>query len=148
MSENLTKKSLNGLAPEALQAKYNELAGENANPAATADEMIAYLLKNKGNEPSVKAGATVLKFGNQDKQKKYDLSALSIPENHFVVRHFGMIQLANGKFIEDESTSRIQVYDRETFKNLQAQTIDKGKQKISQFENLGLNVDVLHDPAE
>lgn len=148
MSEKLTKKSLKGLPPEALQAKYNELAGENANPEATADEMISFLLENQGNEPPVKAGATVLKFGNQDKNKKYDLSAMSIPANHFVVRHFGMIQLANGKFIEDESTSRIQVYDIETFNNLKAQTIDKGKQKISQFENLGLNVDVLHDPAE
>jgi hypothetical protein len=87
-----------------------------------------------------------LQFGNQDKEKKYDLSRLNIPDGHVVVRHFGTVKLANGQEMEDPTTNRLQVYDEATYDALNKQGVKDGKQTPSQFEVLGMNVDVLHLP--
>lgn len=87
-----------------------------------------------------------VKFGNQDTEQKYDLSALKIAEDKFVVRHFEFLTLANGEKMEDPSTSRFQVYDQRTFNDLNRQPVKDGKQMPSKFEDIGLNVDVLHNP--
>lgn len=90
---------------------------------------------------------TKKEFGNKDTDQKYDLSKLTIPDDHYVVRHFMNITLANGQQVEDPTTTRLQVYDKETFDNLSKQKVKDGKQIGSQFENLGINVHVLHDPT-
>lgn len=88
-----------------------------------------------------------IKFGNKDIEKKYDLSALNIPSDKFAVRHFEFLTLANGEKMEDPSTSRFQVYDQRTFNDLNRQIVRNGVQAPSKFEDIGLNVDVLHDPT-
>ena len=90
----------------------------------------------------------VLEFGNQDTEKKYDLSRLKVPDDHYVVRHFGTVKLANGQDMEDPTSSRLQVYDKQTFNALSHQKVKDGTQSKSQFESLGINVQVLHDPAK
>ncbi len=99
-------------------------------------------------QPQENQSSEKVSFGNQDKDKKYDLSKLNIPEGHYVVRHFSSVVLANGQKMEDPTTSRFQVYDKMTFENLSKQKVKDGKQVASQFEALGLNVDVLHNPTK
>jgi hypothetical protein len=89
-----------------------------------------------------------MKYGNKDTEQKFDLSALNIPEDRFVVRHFSHVKLANGQDMEDPTTSRIQVYTKETFADLSRQPVVKGVQQKSKFEENGLNYEVLHDPTE
>lgn len=89
----------------------------------------------------------LIKFGNKDSEKKYDLSALNIPGDKFAVRHFEFLTLANGEKMEDPSTSRFQVYDQRTFNDLNRQIEKNGVQLPSKFQDSGLNVDVLHDPT-
>lgn len=49
--------------------------------------------------------------------------------------------------MEDPTSSRFQVYDKQTFEDMNTQHVKAGKQLPSKFENLGLRVDVLHDPS-
>lgn len=99
-------------------------------------------------EKPVKKGSG-LQFGNLDKEKKHDLSKLKVPAGHVVVRHFNHVDLANGQKMEDPTTNRLQVYDVATFDNLSKQKTSKeGTQLASQFELLGLNTQVLHDPRK
>lgn len=97
-------------------------------------------------EEKPKAGKE--KFGNQDKDKKHDISGLKVPKDHYVVRHFSTVALANGQSMEDPSTNRFQVYSQHDFKKLSEQSVKDGKQVASQFNVLGLNVDILHDPTK
>lgn len=122
-------------------ALYNETLGEAANAEATKEEMIAAILAA---EAEVEDG--VIEFGNKDKDKKYPLSKLKIPAGSVVVRHFNTVALANGQAMEDPTTNRFQVYDKVTFDNLSKMPEKDGKQQKSQFQELGLNVDVLHIP--
>lgn len=89
-----------------------------------------------------------LKFGNQDKEKKYDLSRIKTDGTKVVVRHFGYVELGNGEKMEDPSTNRFQVYDKKTFNDMNRQPEVNGKQGKSKFQAIGLNVDVLHNPEE
>lgn len=88
-----------------------------------------------------------LEFGNLDTDQKHSITKLKVPANHYVVRHFGTVKLANGQDMEDPTSSRLQVYDIRTFDAMSKQSTKDGKQQLSQFEKLGLNVDVLHDPT-
>lgn len=93
------------------------------------------------------------KFGNKDTEQNYDLSHLKGNwEEKFVVRHFSHMTDSVGEKHEDASTNRIQVYDQKTFNDLNAdrfETDSKGNQKQipSKFAEMGLNIDVLHDPT-
>lgn len=75
---------------------------------------------------------------------------MRVNPDHYVVRHFNVETLPSGAQVEDEGSSRIQIYEKEVFDNLSGQVKKgKGKQaetKISHFEALGLNVEVLHKP--
>lgn len=62
----------------------------------------------------------------------------------YVVRHYNNIELPSGKVIQDGD--RIQVYDKETFNRLNAQSTVAGVQTQSPFQAIGMNVDVLHEP--
>lgn len=88
-----------------------------------------------------------LQFGNLDEEQKYDLSDIRISSNLYVVRHFGTVKLQNGTEIEDPSSSRIQVYDREDYVNLAEQKVKNGEQQKSKFEEMGYGTEVLHDPT-
>lgn len=89
-----------------------------------------------------------LKHGNKHHSKKHDLSGLNIHDDHYVVRHFSTFNSPSGVPMEDPGSSRIQIYDKETFKNLSKQGKKDGKQIPSVFEEQGLGVDVLHEPPE
>jgi hypothetical protein len=130
------------LKPAQLSKLYSETLGDDASEGASKADMIAAILEAEA------PASTSFSFGNQDKEKKYDLSKLKVPEDHYVVRHFSSVELANGQKMEDPSTNRFQVYDKETFENLSRQPIKDGKQVASQFNSLGLNVDILHDPTK
>jgi hypothetical protein len=98
--------------------------------------------------PAKSEQGEALEFGNCDSAKKYSLKHLKVPANHYVVRHFGTVALASGQTMEDPTTNRFQVYDVQTFNKLREQPIKKDIQQKSQFEELGLNVDILHDPTK
>jgi hypothetical protein len=102
--------------------------------------------KKKPEDAAPKKSA--LPFGNQDKEQKHDISKLKVPADHYVVRHFNTVKLQNGQDMEDPTSSRLQVYDQETFDNMSRQGVKDGKQTPSKFAELGLNVHVLHDPNE
>ena len=89
-----------------------------------------------------------LQFGNKDTAQKYDLSKLKLSGDKYVVRHFGYVELGNGEKMQDPTTNRIQVYDKKTFNDMNRQPEVNGKQGKSKFQQIGLNVDVLHNPAE
>lgn len=89
-----------------------------------------------------------LQFGNKDTAQKYDLSKLKLSGDKYVVRHFGYVELGNGEKMEDPTTNRIQVYDKKTFNDMNRQPEVNGKQGKSKFQQIGLNVDVLHNPEE
>lgn len=130
---------------------YNETLGEAAVEGLDADGMInAILTKQDEPAPPKEKKEKVAKgsFGNQDKDKKYDISGLKVPEDHYVVRHFNTVTLQNGQSMEDPTSSRFQVYDAETFNNYNTQHVKDGKQLPSTFQQLGLNVDVLHNPEK
>jgi hypothetical protein len=115
---------------------YNKSGGEGDE--VSKEDMIAFIL--------LAEEQTSFKFGNRDKDKKYDLSILKVPADCVVVRHFQMVALANGQQMEDPTTNRFQVYDKVTFDSMNSQNVKNGKQEQSQFEQLGINVDVLHMP--
>ena len=89
-------------------------------------------------------------YGNQDKDHKYDLSDLRIRPNHYVVRHYDVSELPSGAQVEDPGSNRIQIYEKDVFENLSGQKVKgkgkKAEQTSSHFENLGLNVEILHKP--
>lgn len=89
-----------------------------------------------------------LQFGNQDKQQKYDISKLNTKGDKYVVRHFGFVELGNGEKMEDPSSNRFQVYDKKTFNDMNRQPEVNGKQGKSKFQQIGLNLHVLHNPEE
>lgn len=94
-----------------------------------------------------------MQYGNKDIEKKHDLSKIKgLRADRFIVRHFNHISLGDGQKIEDPTTSRIQVYDQQTFEAMSrmGEHYVNGKQvqTQSQFQQAGLNVDVLHDPTE
>lgn len=93
-----------------------------------------------------------MQFGNKDTDQKHDLSKIkNIQPSKYVVRHFNHVSLANGDKMEDPTTSRIQIYDKETFEKINAMRErnihGKTIQVPSMFQEAGLNVDVLHDPT-
>jgi hypothetical protein len=138
------------LTPEQLLEKYNELAGESAVEGLSDEEMIEAILAGQESAAGKKSQESTagIQFGNLDEEKKYDISKLKVPAGHYVVRHYSFVELQNGQKMEDPSSTRLQVYDQRTFKAMSEQTVKKGEQKISQFENLGYNVHVLHDPTK
>ncbi len=87
-----------------------------------------------------------LKYGNQDKAQKYDISKLNTKGDKYVVRHFGYVELGNGEKMEDPSSNRFQVYDKKTFNDMTRQPEVNGKQGKSKFQQIGMNVHVLHNP--
>ena len=89
-----------------------------------------------------------LQFGNHDKQQKYDISKLNTKGDKYVVRHFGYVELGNGEKMEDSSSNRFQVYDKKTFNDMNRQPEVNGKQGKSKFQQIGLNLHVLHNPEE
>lgn len=164
MSNKNTKASLSKLTPAKLKSLYNKTLGDAAIDGTSKDDMITAILEfvpaetervvpevdaevegTVEEKPKDKKKKGGLQFGNKDKDKKYDLSGIKVPADHVVVRHFSSVVLANGSEMEDPTSNRFQVYDRETFDALNAQPTKGGKQQKSQFQELGLNVDVLHD---
>lgn len=83
-------------------------------------------------------------FGNLDKEQKFKFPTQFA--DHVVVRHFNMVRLPSGVMTEDPGSNRIQYYELETFQNMAKQKVVNGNQTPSQFEQLGIHYEVLHDP--
>lgn len=88
-----------------------------------------------------------LKHGNKDADKEHDLTDMRVRPDQYVVRHFSTFASPTGVEMEDPGSSRLQVYDKEDFDRLNKQNKSKdGKQEPSHFENMGLGIDILHEP--
>lgn len=126
-----------------LQAEYLEVKSIEAPASWTKEKLIESLLSEDDEDKATKKGKT--SFGNQDKEKKYDLSGLNIPADSVVVRHFSTISLMDGTPFEDPSTNRFQVYDQKTWQDLTTQRTDRnGKQMKSKLEEISATYQVLH----
>jgi hypothetical protein len=88
-----------------------------------------------------------VQHGNNDTGKEYDLTEMRVRSDQYVVRHFSTFQSPSGVEMEDPGSSRLQVYDKVDFERLNKQGKSKdGKQTPSVFEQMGLGVDILHEP--
>lgn len=145
-NQKLTLEELLKLNKPDLQAKYEETFGEKPAASESKESLANAIDKNEKIEKPIKPAASESKemFGNKDKDKKYPFDPKHAKS--CVVRHFRNEKLGSGAVVEDPGSSRIQFYEPDIYDKLSKQPVVNGKQKLSEFQLQGLEVELLHDP--